>query len=246
MSSISRREAVKLCGAAMLAAATPGWASWVEEEARLSNAREALDHLMVGSADLDAGVAWFDKLTGVRPVFGGNHPGRGTRNALVSLGGRHYLEIIAPDPAQASVRAPLVERLRGLASPRPIEWAAATADIAAVKSKALAAGIKSEGPTPGSRQRPDGRLLKWSTLNLEDPTQLLPFFIQWESSSPHPSEDSPKGCKLAELRFESPDAAEATRLLQKLGLRADVAQGAQPRILAVLTTPRGRVELGRE
>lgn len=32
----------------------------------------------------------------MRPVYGGRHPGAGTQNALLSLGPRSYMEILAP------------------------------------------------------------------------------------------------------------------------------------------------------
>jgi hypothetical protein len=139
------------------------------------DATDAFDHILLGAGDLDVGIRWVEERTGVRAKFGGNHPGAGTRNALLSLGTAHYLEIIAPDPAQAN--APDVRGLRELSSPRIIQWAIHTEDIAAAKGMVEAAGIKTVGPQPGSRQRPDGKLLRWQALRIEQTTPLVPFFI---------------------------------------------------------------------
>ena len=84
-----------------------------------------LDHILLGAKDLDHGIDWIQEHSGVRAIFGGVHPGRGTRNALLSLGQGCYLEIIALDPQQASSTASndMANRLSSIQEPRLIGWA---------------------------------------------------------------------------------------------------------------------------
>jgi len=110
-----------------------------------------LDHILLGCNDLDHGIDFVEQRTGVRAAFGGIHPGRGTRNALLSLGERRYLEIIAPDPKQDGIEGfaqKQVAHLKQLASPHLIGWAAHPGDLEKFSVRLREAGIAFDGPRP--------------------------------------------------------------------------------------------------
>jgi glyoxalase-like protein len=209
---------------------------------------EVLDHILLGCADLQQGIAFVEEKTGVKAAFGGVHPGRGTQNALLSLGERHYLEIIAPDPKQAGTAGPQssVERLglRGLKEPKLVTWAVHPGSAAELAEKLKKAGIVADGPTPGSRKRPDGRLLQWQTVNLaEDAGGLLPFFIEWGAGTVHPSLDAPKGCVLRRFWIESPKAEELAKQFAAMGVDVEAKRGEKTRLRARISGPKGEMEL---
>ena len=205
-----------------------------------------LDHILLGADDLDHGIDWVQARSGVRAIFGGVHPGRGTRNALLSLGPLRYLEIIAPDPEQASATSgnDTANRLRTIQEPRLIGWAAHTNDLASLVQKAAAAGIAIENPRDGSRVRPDGKTLQWRSFALKnDFNGVLPFFIEWNRSSIHPSEDARSGCTLEHFFIESP-GVEAVRLVAgKLGLEVELKPAKTPVLRARIIGKKGAFEI---
>ena len=148
----------------------------------------AVDHILLGVPAVDRGIDWIDKRLGVHAAIGGVHPDAGTRNALLSLGHDHYLEIIAPDPAQPAANDQ--RHLRQLSGPRLITFAVTTNDIDSIAAKARKARLEVSGPNDGSRRLPSGTMLRWQTLAVRndlggDVIQPVPFFIQWSVGSPH-------------------------------------------------------------
>jgi len=242
----SRRHFLQSGQAVVAASLLAGFSSG--ETMKLREAKDAVDHLVLGVSDLQRGIEWFEQKTGVRAVVGGRHPNRGTQNALISFGNRQYLEILAPDPQQ-----PGHERaadLLTLATPRFVLWASATHEINALAQNAKAAKLTVAGPFDGSRARPDGKLLKWRSLNVARDAEksllyfnLLPFFIQWDKDSLHPSQDSPSGCQLLSLEFAHLEAEAIRAAMKSLGINADVSKASTPAIKATLQTPKGKVEL---
>jgi Glyoxalase-like domain len=205
-------------------------------------AKTIADHLLLGTADLNQGMNLVKDKTGLSPVIGGSHPGVGTRNALLSLGSRQYLEIIAPDPEQQVFT--YQPDLRKLQEPRLITWAAATRDISATAKSARDAGLDVIGPQDGSRKKPNGEVLHWKTLGIKNNfagsgVAPIPFFIQWGEGVQHPSQDAPTACRIESLRFVHPESAQVTEMLLKLGIKAKVKPGGEARLTATLRTPKG-------
>lgn len=203
-----------------------------------------VDHLVYGTPDLQAGIEKLEKLLGVRATPGGQHPGRGTRNALIALGPATYIEIIAPDPDQPEPALPRPFGLDGLSGPRLVAWAAKASDPVALASKAAEQGITLGDVTAGSRRRPDGVLLAWRYTNprVVVADGIVPFFIDW-GKTPHPAASAPAGASLAALRAEHPDPERVQKMLGQLGLDLAVTKGPKPALIATISSPHGRVEL---
>jgi hypothetical protein len=235
---LSRRKFLALTGAAL---AMPPFALAADSDEE-DDVPALLDHILLGCSDLDRGIAFVEEGIGVRAPIGGVHPGRGTRNALLSLGERRYLEIIAPDPAQSEIVH--FPQLRSMTDPRLIGWAVHPADIAAVAKQLRENQIAFTGPDDGSRKRPDGRVLTWKTINLADDRHgLLPFFIEWSADSVHPSKDAPAHCTLDYFEIMSADPDELASTLKRIGLDFPVQRSDKARLRAVITGPKGDLTL---
>jgi hypothetical protein len=208
----------------------------------------ALDHLIVGAATLADGIDYVARITGVAPRPGGKHVAMGTHNALLRLGKRVYLEVLAIDPEgvrpararwfdldDAALQAELAVR------PRLIAWVARTDDI----DRAVArCPIMLGSVTPFARGD-----YRWRITIPGDGRRpgegILPALIQWDVSS-HPADALPDaGVALEGLGGEHPDPDTIRSALDELGLAATIqlTRRPQPRLSATLETPRGPVLL---
>ena len=203
-----------------------------------------VDHLVYAVPDLELAVDEVEKRLGVRASQGGRHPGRGTRNALLALGARSYLEIIGPDPEQRAVSVPLWFAIDRITAPALISWAANTHELEGVVAHAAQRGIELGNVLAGSRTRTDGVELRW---RYTDPRHLvadgiMPFFIDW-GDTPHPAETAAPGASLIALRAEHPEPARVQGMLRAFGLDVPVHRAQRPALIATIDCARGRVEL---
>lgn len=198
-----------------------------------------LDHVILAAANLARGIEAFTRLTGVAPKRGGQHPGRGTENALVSLGAGHYLEILAPIAAPGDSSASTSAETPAL---RPVGWAVHTRALDQLIPRVRAAGFPLDGPNPGSRRTPDNLLLEWRTAGISGPgLDLAPFFIEWGAGTAHPSSTSPGGCRLVSWTLVQPDTVRLSGFLRAAGYQPTLRTGKAPARELVLDCPRGRV-----
>jgi hypothetical protein len=203
-----------------------------------------VDHLVYATPDLQRGVERIETLLGVRASPGGQHLGRGTRNALLSLGPTAYLEIIGPDPEQPAPALPRPFGIDDLREPKLVAWAAKGRALEGLARDAASGGVTLGDVISGSRRRSDGVMLSW---RYTDPRRvvadgIVPFFIDWGSTR-HPAASAANGASLVAFRAEHPDAERVQGALRRLKIDLAVRPAARAALIAVVDSPHGRVEL---
>lgn len=213
----------------------------------------ALDHLVVAARTLDEGVRWCEATFGFVPQAGGKHPLMGTHNRVFSIASprfeRAYFEIIAIDgdapppgrPRWFDLDRPELQRAleRG---PQLVHWVLRCEDLDARLAELRRGGIDRGEAIAAERDTPQG-LLRWRISVRADGRRLargaLPTLIQWGER--HAADALPaSGVALESLHVAGLSEA-AWACCAAPGV--ELAAGAARPLAAVLSTPRGRVDL---
>lgn len=202
-----------------------------------------IDHVAIGAATLDQGVAALKALLGIDVPRGGKHTAMSTHNCVVNAGNESFLEIIAVDPEAPppgrtrwfTLDDPATQK-RLARAPGPLWWVVGTDDLDAIVATSpvdlgeivlFTRGDRSwrlTVPTDGSL--PEGG--------------LLPAFIEW-SPGAHPSTGmQDPGVNLNKVILKHPEPERLETLLSDLQILhlADVQESDAPSLSFVVTTPR--------
>lgn len=202
-----------------------------------------IDHIIYTAPTLKMGMERIEKLLGVRPVIGGQHPKWGTHNALLSLGDA-YLEVVAPDPTLSKPQKGTWIDAFLSKGPQLSSWVLQTDDIQKLSRLAIDSSIDLGEIQQGQRQKPDGTSLNWQ---LTDPYAMpmggiLPFLIDW-GNTPHPSQNRPIVCELTNFILEHPLANEVKQKLGVLIVKIKVQEASSSKLKAIVKSPNGIVTL---
>jgi hypothetical protein len=209
-----------------------------------------VDHVSY-AAEPDGLQATADRLAkkiGVAASDGGLHPRFGTRNIIIPLAQQRYVEVVGVLDHPASDKAPFGQavRARSEAGGGWLGWVVSVDDLGEAEKRLGREAVD------GCRRRPDGVELRWRQLGIKgliaDPQ--LPFYIQWEDKSVHPSVGATTDVTISGLDI----AGDPDRVCQWLGLPADqtskvinftfIAPHGTPGLLAVtFDTPSGTVTI---
>lgn len=173
-----------------------------------------LDHVVyaAGPDGLDETADRLGALLGAELVDGGLHPRFGTRNRVLPLSHRHYLEVVGVLDHPAADKAPFGQAVKARSANGGgwLGWVVAVDDLGPLEERLGREAV------PGQRHRPDGYELRWQQLGikglLSDPQ--LPFFVHWDGDpAEHPSKGASGALDLAVLEI----AGDPVRLTEWLG-----------------------------
>ena len=176
-----------------------------------------IDHIVVGTKDLESGARWIEDMLGTPPQGGGQHSTMGTYNKLWNLGSS-YLELVAIDP---NVPAPARPRWFGLddpdiqdslaSGPRLLNWA--------VRVDNIERAVKECPVNLGSIHTMSRGDFTWKVAIREDGALVhqghIPLVIEWQT--PHPASTmADQGLRLVRLKAHRSEKAIVIKALDAL------------------------------
>lgn len=193
-----------------------------------------IDHVVLGSRDLERTAERFLDAYGLASVPGGHHAAWGTANRIVPLGD-DYVEFLAVVDHRIAATSRFGRFLEELSAEGDRWFTVCMADDD-IDATAARLGLD---VVPGARLRPDGAEVRWRGAGLEDPKRdpWLPFFIQWQVAP-----DAYPGRMPVEHRIEvggiawvemAGDAARLTAWLGSSPPTIRMLDGGEPGIRAV-------------
>ncbi len=186
---------------------------------KLKIGKRAIDHIVYCVPNLEAAIIDIEKRLGVRPVYGGRHLTKGTHNALLDLGDKCYLELLAVDPNNKEVSTNRWMGIDLIERPSVTRWALKSDDLIADQNTIGHYDIDLAQRAEGSRVNSSGLQLSWQMILPQSAplVELVPFVIDWSSSETHPCDGLREGsCLLKSIVLKSPQNPELEATLSTL------------------------------
>jgi hypothetical protein len=212
-----------------------------------SNLYSSIDHLVIVSPSLDAGVKYVYENLGVMPDAGGVHTKMGTHNYLLNLGNSTYLEVIAINhdcPKPGRPRWFALDSLDSNAKPGLLTWVARTNNI-----NLATANSQLEFGNIEPMIRSD---LNWLITIPPDGSLpchgIAPSLIQWLSETPSFSKLPDSGCSLICIEGFHQKNEIINETLQSIGFNGNfsakkIEPSCKPYLIAYIQTPNGTIKL---
>ncbi|MGO1371848.1 MAG: VOC family protein [Senegalia sp. (in: firmicutes)] len=204
-----------------------------------------LDHIVIAAPELEALALEFYKLTGIKPIAGGSHEGKGTANQLIGLGEGRYIELIGPDKSQDNPDKPRPLRVDDVVKTTVVGWSVRPDNMDMRVNEARKLEYDPGDPKPMDRKTTSGEVLSWIITPLNGGLEgTVPFLIDWKDSK-HPSNNLPT-VKLTSLTITHPQPDKvrlALEAIRALDLVSEIHKG-EVGLSIELDTPKGHVKIG--
>ncbi len=200
-----------------------------------------IDHIVYCVPDLNEAIDYIDNILGVRPVIGGRHTSKGTKNALLHLGNKCYLEILAIDNENEDFEGMRWMGIDLIDRPKITRWSLKSnrleEDSSILSKHSSDLGIIEEG----SRLTTDDRRLAWQMIlpATSPEVELLPFMTDWSHSDSHPTDTLAGGCLLQSVELFHPNPAVINDVFSELNVEVEIKKASQARIMIHVQSPNG-------